>query len=298
MRIIILLLLSVHSLFSEKYELSILAIFKNEAPYLKEWIEFHKIQGVEHFYLYNNNSTDEYLEVLEPYILDAEVTLVDWDVNYQPATKFTEKVEWELVQRNAYQNGLDLYGEETKWMAVIDIDEFLFCPKGIKLCDFLNNYESYASVAVSQLCFGTSHIKKLAKESLTIENFILCSNLSHERDFYYKSIIQPAKIEFAKTAHYFFPKSGYISVDSRHRQVNHDYLYREGKIDQIRVNHYWTRDETYLNEKKIKSRNQRRSYQTARSFESFILTLNSKKDFAIQQFVPILKQKMNEKAHK
>ena len=41
--------------FSEKkYKLSICAIFKNEANYLKEWIEYHRMVGVEHFYLYNS----------------------------------------------------------------------------------------------------------------------------------------------------------------------------------------------------------------------------------------------------
>lgn len=39
--------------------LSIGAIFKDEAPYLAEWIEFHRLVGVEHFFLYDNLSTDE-----------------------------------------------------------------------------------------------------------------------------------------------------------------------------------------------------------------------------------------------
>ena len=32
--------------------LSIVAISKNEAPYIKEWIEYHKLVGVERFYFY------------------------------------------------------------------------------------------------------------------------------------------------------------------------------------------------------------------------------------------------------
>ena len=40
----------------KKYNVAVCAIFKNEAPYLKEWIEFNHLVGVEHFYLYNNNS--------------------------------------------------------------------------------------------------------------------------------------------------------------------------------------------------------------------------------------------------
>ena len=60
------------------YYLSIATIFRNEAPYLKEWIEYHLMMGVDHFYLYNNMSEDNYLEVLNPYIEHDIVTLVDW----------------------------------------------------------------------------------------------------------------------------------------------------------------------------------------------------------------------------
>ena len=38
-----------------KYHIGICSIFKNEAPFLKEFIVYHKMIGVDHFYLYNNN---------------------------------------------------------------------------------------------------------------------------------------------------------------------------------------------------------------------------------------------------
>ena len=66
---------------SKKYKVAICAIFKNEALYLKEWIEYHKIVGVEHFYLYNNNSEDNYEAILAPYIQDGTVTLTQWTQN-------------------------------------------------------------------------------------------------------------------------------------------------------------------------------------------------------------------------
>ena len=62
----------------KKYQVSICAIFKNEAKYLKEWIEFHRIIGVEHFYLYNNNSDDNYLDVLKTYVEQGIVDLIEW----------------------------------------------------------------------------------------------------------------------------------------------------------------------------------------------------------------------------
>ena len=60
----------------KKYKVSVCAIFKNEAPYLKEWIEFNHLVGVEHFYMYNNNSEDDYLAVINPYIEKSWITLV------------------------------------------------------------------------------------------------------------------------------------------------------------------------------------------------------------------------------
>ncbi|GMO23401.1 MAG: hypothetical protein Ta2B_02600 [Termitinemataceae bacterium] len=39
-------------------ELSIVAIVKNEASYIKEWIEYHRLVGVDRFYIYDDNSTD------------------------------------------------------------------------------------------------------------------------------------------------------------------------------------------------------------------------------------------------
>lgn len=43
---------------AEKCNLSICAIMKDEGPYLVEWLEFHKLVGVEKFYLYDNSSND------------------------------------------------------------------------------------------------------------------------------------------------------------------------------------------------------------------------------------------------
>ena len=59
-------------------ELAVCAIFREEAPFLDEWIAFHVGVGATHFYLYNNFSTDNYKQVLEPWIARGTVTLIDW----------------------------------------------------------------------------------------------------------------------------------------------------------------------------------------------------------------------------
>ncbi len=48
----------------KKYNLSICGIMKDEGPYLVEWLEFHKLVGVEKFYLYDNSSSDNSIDIL------------------------------------------------------------------------------------------------------------------------------------------------------------------------------------------------------------------------------------------
>ena len=71
-------------------QLSICAIFKNEAPYLREWVEFHRLVGVESIYLYQNRSEDDYQSALHPFLNDGFVHLIDWPY-VPPAQKQTVK---------------------------------------------------------------------------------------------------------------------------------------------------------------------------------------------------------------
>ena len=39
-------------------KIAVCAIFKDEGPYLLEWLAFHKLIGVDLFFLYDNDSSD------------------------------------------------------------------------------------------------------------------------------------------------------------------------------------------------------------------------------------------------
>ena len=94
------------------YDLAVVAIFKNEGRYLKEWLDYHLLAGVEHFYLYTNDSTDNYKEVLAPYIEKNLVTLTD--------------VPGKLMMYPAYNDAIDKYRFDCRYMAFIDLDEFVY----------------------------------------------------------------------------------------------------------------------------------------------------------------------------
>lgn len=51
-----------------EHEIAIVAIAKNEGPYIREWIEYHRLLGVTKFYFYDNESEDQTKEILKSYI--------------------------------------------------------------------------------------------------------------------------------------------------------------------------------------------------------------------------------------
>ncbi|MGA8164942.1 MAG: glycosyltransferase family 92 protein [Waddliaceae bacterium] len=270
-----------------KHQLSICAIFQNEAPYFKEWIEFHKLQGVEHFYLYNNNSSDAYKKLLLPYLHSKIVTLIEWPYTYEQGnTK-----EWIKIQRSAYLHCLKKYGARTKWLAAIDADEFLFCPNGELLTSFLKRYQQYGGVCANWLLFGTSHIEQVPPQTLMIEMLTMCSAPNNPRNVRVKSIVQPKCVKDCDTAHSFVYKEGFFAVGADGNKIvggNSPYV----SHDKIRINHYWTRTEKHFREKKIKSRHNRRLGENETNLTAMANAYNVNNDSAILQFVPALRKKM------
>lgn len=130
------------------YYLTVGAVFKNESWNMKEWLEHHLFHGVEHFYLINDNSTDNYMSVLQSYIDKGLVTLYHNDV-------VKEGVD-DSRQGRIYGKYLTPHLKDCFWIAIIDLDEFLWSPHEIDVRKILKNYEEYGSVEVNWLLFGTN----------------------------------------------------------------------------------------------------------------------------------------------
>lgn len=127
--------------------LSICAILKNEALYIKEWLDHHIKQGVEHFYLYNNESTDNVKEVIKPY-----ENVITW-----------HELKGTKQQRVAYDHCIETYRDRTDFCALIDLDEFLYSTADNRFVDTLSkryDIEGVSGVAVHWLLFGSNgHLK-------------------------------------------------------------------------------------------------------------------------------------------
>ncbi len=224
-----------------KHYLAVATMFQNEARFLKEWIEFYRIIGVEHFYLYNHNSTDNFMEVLQPYIDEGIVELKT--ITEVPKDRF----HWSKIQTSGYSDAINKSKDNTEWLLVIDSDEFLFPVKGYKLSEALEQYDEYAAIGVNWDYYGTSSIN-LKSGDLLIDKMRKRAKRSSS---FTKAIVKPRYVKEIYNPHFAVLKPGYM-------QVREDKKYFYGRYTTklnyniLKINHYWSRDLKFFNEKKLK----------------------------------------------
>ncbi len=154
----------------KKHNLSVCAIFKNEARYLKEWIEYHRLVGVDHFYLYNNNSTDHFKRVLAPYLKQGVVTLVNWP-DFLHDYSDDKAFMWALsTQVSAYENAIKVKaGHETTWLVFLDINEFLVPGEKTTFREILTRHKEHAGITFAIDSFNASSYADPIPKALVIE---------------------------------------------------------------------------------------------------------------------------------
>lgn len=134
-----------------KYYLSIMAMFKNEAVIMKEWLDHHIAHGVDHFYLIDDYSTDNVLGVLASYIDNGLITMVAPPLPtlpYRQVAAYKRTLTYTILPKN-----------ESRWIAVIDLDEFLYSPKEFNVANVLRQHEDLAIVGLNWIWFGSNGLK-------------------------------------------------------------------------------------------------------------------------------------------
>jgi len=233
-----------------KYYLSICAIFKDEAPYLDEWLRFHAGVGVEHFYLYDNASSDGFRPVLEPWIAAGKVTLQDWPHRQG--------------QLSAYAHCVAERRLESRWIAFVDLDEFLFGSSVGDLPAVLADFEAFPGVGANWVVFGSGgHLRR--PKGLVTRNYLrrasfdlrvafplllrpggFARNMGDYPRFcrHIKSIVDPREVIQVLTPHSFQYRMDRRAVDETGAPIRdgfHQSMSASVSVNRLRVNHYWSK---------------------------------------------------------
>ncbi|MFD1343483.1 glycosyltransferase family 2 protein [Litorisediminicola beolgyonensis] len=143
----------------------IVGCMKNEAPYILEWVAYHRAIGFDDFLIYTNDcedGTDEILGRLQAMGVLQHRRNNDWKGN-SPQQFALNRALKEPVIQNA------------DWIAHIDVDEFINvrCGNGT-IFDFLDRVPDATNIAMTWRLFGHSGVTTLEDRFVT-EQFDLCA---------------------------------------------------------------------------------------------------------------------------
>ncbi|MDR3126031.1 MAG: glycosyltransferase family 92 protein [Rickettsiales bacterium] len=218
--------------------LSACAIVKNEAAYIAEWIEYHLLVGVEKFYIYDNESTDDTKTVLAPYVRDGIADHKSWPGTGQ--------------QSAAYNDALAKHRATDRWIAFIDLDEFLVPISKPTIPEILREYEDLPAVCVNWLFYGDNGFDKKT-DGLVIERFTAHSRPEFERNRMFKSIVNPRRAIRMLTHNARFA-GPFITRNTKRQMEIHGLrgMWRKPAYDKMRLNHYWGKSKEEFRMKKAR----------------------------------------------
>tara|TARA_Y100000741_G_scaffold363619_1_gene352307 strand:- start:516 stop:1436 length:921 start_codon:yes stop_codon:yes gene_type:complete len=158
-------------------------MFKNESLILEEWVKYYIDQGVEHFYLIDNGSNDDYETKINKYM--DKITLIKDNFRVKPNTNYKLKLYDNNKKRYVFKkvlNGarnkihtqsllsnkyfLEKIKNESIWTMYIDCDEYIYAPGSKSINNLLidldknNKYNKITDIFIPWKIFGSNNLYK------------------------------------------------------------------------------------------------------------------------------------------
>ena len=144
--------------------LVVVSFISGEERYLEEFVQFHSLQGVDHFVFYDNSKNSKQRNVLKKFIENSKVTLFE-------CPNFSFLTSWLLrklytttrlrptLQEIVFSHFLTQNRNYKWWTIQIDIDEFVYC-EDETVIDFIKRQEilGIKNIEVEQFEFGSNSL--------------------------------------------------------------------------------------------------------------------------------------------
>ena len=258
--------------------LAIAAIFRNENPYLVEWLEFHRLVGVEHFFLYDNDGGAEARALLAPYLEAGIVTRHPW--THLDGTRHDRPTRLGARDKNhlAFAHAARHHRSECAWLLKIDLDEFLVPLDGDSLAPLLARFDRarVRGIQVPRINFGHSG-HRARPPGLVIESYLLReAAVSDHKDIANTDFLSDNR--FVNSAH----RWGY-------RWLAGGRLVRPREVASLRIHHYYTKSL----EESLRRQNMMRTRPTSEAeWEAQNAQLNAVRDETMLRFAKALHERV------
>jgi hypothetical protein len=204
--------------------------FRDEARFLEEWLEYHIAAGVDHFFLYNNFSEDNYQEVLRPYQERGQVTLIDW-----PRKPASPEAENDCIARTRGR---------FEWVGFIDADEFVVVRDHRSVPEVLDGFGDVPAVALQWYVYGSNGHERRPQDWV-IRAY---TRRATEPNLHFKVFVRPEQVTRNRNSHNFYYLRARCAVrEPRVRQPGY-------AAERAWINHYYSKSlEDYLDKGARKS---------------------------------------------
>lgn len=213
-------------------KLNLMAMFHDEAKYLREWLEFHLLQGVEKFYLYNRLSNDDWRSVLQPYIDKGIVDVKEW-----PFTRMYDGYHEAFI--DSHQDCIDRLRGRHEWLAMIDCDEFLFSPVYSTAAEAIATlHETWGGIGAHWMVFGPGEETDW-RDAPVIERFTWRPNEDNYFDRWFKCIVRldDPDLHQLGSNHLYRTRAGTFNEEGK--LLDGDQSHPCSSL--LRINHYFTK---------------------------------------------------------
>lgn len=229
-------------------EIAIVACLKNESLYIAEWLEYHYQIGVDKFYLYDNDSEDrsELKKILESWI----------------AREIVEYVEFpgEFAQLPAYNDAILKHRFDCRYLAFIDLDEFIVPKHNQAILDIINSIFQtqidpkaiVSGIGINWRCFG-SNGQDQKIDGGVLERFTKRSPDEFLRNRVIKTIANPRRVKLISRPHDATYFTNCICVNENGKRIN-DFENPENTVEKLQINHYFTKSREEFMAKKSRGR--------------------------------------------
>jgi hypothetical protein len=225
-----------------RHGIAIVLIVRNEGAHIAEWARFHRLAGVRAFFVYDNGCTDDTIPAL---LSEVPATVIPWNQKLRDGRRGGEFHNQVLAYAHAVRN----FGGDFRWMAFIDVDEFLV--PATDLPTELAALDHATSLSLPWHMFGRSgHMT--APQGGVIANYTRRSADPMGADGgvrNFKMIVDPCVTRAVKVHEMLAPDertwnvAGVESTLSRRKEPS---FYAAGRIQ---LNHYYTRSDAELRAK-------------------------------------------------
>ncbi len=127
---------------------AICTCIKDEALYLREWIEWHLSAGFDHIFLFEDNGSESHADIVKDF--PDNVTLQSINVVKD------EPITVERRQRQMYHYCLRTLKGKYDWLAFIDVDEYVEFEDGWNLERLLSEHKDYPGIMLSWMLYGAN----------------------------------------------------------------------------------------------------------------------------------------------